>query len=257
MDTLSPALTVLAVAAFYVLNTVVGLVIGYALERLSSRRVWALPLAPGQMAHELRGNLTFIAVCVGATSAFVIGEAITFGDDGGGRVFGTFAALFVSFQAFYYALHRALHLPQLVRFHRHHHESRVTTPLSGQSTSLVEAIGWMGGYMVLPSVISLVVPISPVGLAAYLSFNVIGNIVGHANVEVVPTSKTLWWRSLSAAVFTYHALHHARWTGHYGFASTWADRLCRTEWRDWPALHAQVWGGQPMTSLKDKGELRP
>ena len=53
-----------------------------------------------------------------------------------------------------------------------------------------------------------------------------------------------------------HALHHARWTGHFGFASTWADRLFRTEWSDWPELHARIWRGDALTTLKQRGEKR-
>ncbi len=133
----------------------------------------------------------------------------------------------------------------------------MTSGLSAQSVSFVESLGWMLGYAGLPLLFSLVAPISFNGWVAYLAFNVVGNIFGHANVEVVPPSKTLWLRSTMATVFTFHALHHARWVGHYGFASTWADRLGKTEWRDWPALHAQVWSGQPLASLKERGALRP
>jgi sterol desaturase/sphingolipid hydroxylase (fatty acid hydroxylase superfamily) len=128
----------------------------------------------------------------------------------------------------------------------------VTTPLSGQSTTVVEAIGWQLGYIGLPFVLSLVEPLSFYGWLAYLAFNVAGNIFGHANVEITPPSKWLWARSTVAAVFTYHALHHARWTGHYGYASTWMDRLWKTEWNDWLALHTQVWNGKPMASLKER-----
>ena len=245
------------VAAFFIGLTLVGLAFGYALERWWRRPIWSVPMPAGQRALELRGNVVFVAVCIGALAlALHLGWA-RLGDETGARFALTFLALFIGFQIFYYALHRAMHTHALVRFHRHHHESRVTTPLSGQSTSLAEALGWQLGYVGLPVALSFIAPISLNAWLAYLAFNVVGNIVGHANVEVVPPSRTLWIRSQTAAVFTYHALHHARWTGHYGFESTWADRLFRTEWRDWPALHARVWSGQPLTSLKERGEPRP
>lgn len=53
--------------------------------------------------------------------------------------------------------------------------------------------------------------------------------------------------------FTYHALHHARWTGHYGLGMTALDRLLGSEWSDWPGLHARVVAGEPMRSFKDRG----
>lgn len=242
----------IATALFVVVATCIGLVCGYALERLTRRRVWSVPLDPGQTRTELVGNGIFIATAIGALGLAWQEGWVHFGDDSPARVAGTFAALFVTFQAWFYVMHRALHTRALVRFHRHHHKSRVTTPLSGQSVGVVEALLWMVGYVGLPVVLSRVAPVSFVGVVAYLAFNITGNIMGHANAEVVPPSKTLWWRSTLATVFTYHALHHARWTGHYGYACTWTDRLAGTEWEDWPGLHAQVWEGRPMTSLKER-----
>lgn len=253
----SLAVLIALVAAFFIGVTLLGLACGYALERVWDRKIWALPMPAGQVALEVRGNLTFVAVCI-ATLTLVLHLGWTrFGEETAARFALTFFALLVGFQVFYYALHRALHTRALVRFHRHHHQSHVTSALSAQSTSFVEAIGWMLGYAGMPIAMSLLAPISLNAWLAYLAFNVIGNIVGHANVEVIAPSRWLWFRSQGAAAFTYHALHHARWTGHYGFESAWADRLFNTEWRDWPSLHARIWARQPLASLKERGELRP
>lgn len=250
----SPLALLAVVSAFFVVLTGIALAIGYALEALWKRPVWDLPLDAGQTGAELRGNAAFLVVNIAALTAVLGLGAVRFGDDDAASVALTFLVFAGAFQVWFYVMHRGLHHPRLVRFHRHHHLSRVTTPLSGQSASWVESMGWALGYAGLPLLMSLVHPVSLVGVAAYLAFNIVGNIVGHANVEVVPPSSTLWWRSLLATVFTYHALHHARWTGHYGFASTWADRLLHTEWADWPALHQQVWSGHPMKSLKERAD---
>jgi len=249
---LGPIALWLITLAFVVGNTLVGLAIGYALERTTKRQVWTVPLDEGQTRFELSGNAIFIVIAVVSMALAWQFEWVRFGDDGVARVIGTFTAFFFAFHVWFYVMHRALHTRPLVRFHRHHHRSRVTTPLSGQSVGVVEALLWMVGYVGLPVLMSQVMPVSFVGVVAYLSFNIVGNIVGHANVEVVPPSTTLWWRSTVATVFTYHALHHARWVGHFGYASTWMDRLFRTEWRDWPGLHRQVWSGQAMKSLKER-----
>lgn len=251
-----PILTA-AVAAFFLVNTAIGLALGFALERFSSKRVWALPVPAGQYRHELRGNVNFVLASIVALTAALASGVPRYGPETWTRFGLTFGALSLGFQAFYYALHRAMHHPRLVRFHRHHHASHVTTPLSGQSTSAVEAVGWMLGYVAMPVLISLVLPISLNAWLWYLAYNVIGNIVGHANVEIVKPTPTLWLTSTLVTVFTYHALHHARWTGHYSFASTWADRLFKTEWPDWLPLHARVWSGHPMTSLKQRGDGEP
>lgn len=244
--------TLAYVTAFFVGCTAIGLGLGYALERYTARRVWALPVPAGQLAHEVRGNFFFLALNIPAC-AVVWWAGWVNTAAGAAREVLTFFAFYLAFQAYYYALHRAMHTRHLVRFHRWHHESRVTTPMSGQSVSLEEAIGWAIGYAGLPVVMSLVTPLGFGGIVAYLGFNIIGNIAGHANAEVVAPSKWLWQRSTIGTVFTYHALHHARWTGHYGFASTWADRLFKTEWPDWLILHGKVWRREPMTSLKQRG----
>ena len=130
----------------------------------------------------------------------------------------------------------------------------MTTALSAQSTSVVEACGWMIGYVGLPFAMSLVVPISFWGWAAYMAFNVSGNIVGHANVELSSPASGTKAMSLFANPFVYHALHHARWTGHYSFQAAFMDRIFGTEWDDWPALFRKILRGQPMQSLKERGE---
>jgi sterol desaturase/sphingolipid hydroxylase (fatty acid hydroxylase superfamily) len=146
-----------------------------------------------------------------------------------------------------------MHTRALVRFHRWHHRSQVTTPLTGQSMSAVEVCGWLLGYVGLPWLYSQLVPISFWGWVAYLAFNVLGNVAGHANVE--PTARAAATRTAALFVnpFVYHCLHHARWKGHYGFQAAFMDRLFGTEWRDWPALYARIVAGKPLTSLKERG----
>jgi lathosterol oxidase len=252
-----PVAVVAVVTAFFVGCTALGLAIGYALERLSPKRIWSVPLDPGQTRHELIGNAVFLVVAIAACSAASF--VVDFGDGDGERpieVAATFFGFFFAFQLWFYVMHRAVHTKPLVRFHRWHHVSRVTTPLSGQSVSIVEALLWMVGYAGIPLALSTLHPVSFAGVVGYLAFNVVGNIVGHANVELTPPSRTLWRRSTVATVFTYHALHHARLPGHYGYASTWADRLLGTEWHDWPELHARVWREDPLRSLKEHGAER-
>jgi sterol desaturase/sphingolipid hydroxylase (fatty acid hydroxylase superfamily) len=234
--------------------TVASTAIGFALERFRGKPIFDVPLAHGQYRHELRGNAQFFVVAVPSIALALHGGWVRTGDESVLRFAATFAAIVVVFQAYYYALHRALHDRRLVRFHRWHHASHVTTPLSGQSMHAVEAVGWMVGYVGVPAALSLIAPLSLNGWLAYLAFNVVGNVVGHANAEVIAPSPFIRTRALGAAVFTYHALHHARWTGHYGFESAWCDRLFDTEWADWPTLHARVWSGAPLRSLKERGD---
>nr|MBK7070640.1 sterol desaturase family protein [Deltaproteobacteria bacterium] len=134
----------LVVFACFAGLTVVSAALGFALERaLPRRRVFDLPLFPGQLRFELLGNAVFLAVAtVTVTLALRLG-VVRFGY--GGALAGalTFGVMVPGFQVFYWLLHRAMHHRALVRIHRWHHRSQVTTPLTGQSMSVFEALGWM------------------------------------------------------------------------------------------------------------------
>jgi sterol desaturase/sphingolipid hydroxylase (fatty acid hydroxylase superfamily) len=243
------------VTASFLGLTLLSSALGYALEyALRERRVFALPLDPGQTRVELIGNLVFLAVAIPSFSVVLHLHLIRFADATALRTLLTFVAMYLGFQASYYALHRALHTRSLVRFHRWHHRSRVTTPLSGQSMDAVEAVGWMLCYLGVPALMSRALPLSFDGFFLYILYNVFGNIFGHANVEPVPAMPGLRYFTLLNNVFTFHSLHHARWTAHYGFATALFDRIFGTEWDDWMALHRSTSTGHPLPSLHTRGD---
>lgn len=242
------------VFAFFAGLTIVSSSVGFLYERLlRHRRIWDIPLKPGQLAVEARYNVLFVAVQTASLAAALGTGFLRLSD--GGSAWLTAIAVHVVFQIYYYALHRAMHHPRLIRVHRHHHWSQVTTPLSGQSVSFVEALGWAVGYVGAPALLSLVMPVSAVGLTGYLVFNVYGNLVGHSNFEVFGRRATMnRTLALVSPPFLFHALHHARWTGHYGFATAWTDRLLGTEWPDYLPLEERIQDGHPLTSLKVRGD---
>lgn len=248
-----PALGAL-VLAFFGGMTLVALAIGFGVERLlPKKKIFAVPLAKGQYRFEAIGNIAFLAIATLAVTAALRGDAIRFGESSTERSAATFFAMLVSFQIFYWTLHRAMHTRRLLFMHRWHHRSRVTTPLSGQSMHVLEACAWMLGYVGLPIVLSRIAPLSFNGWVAYLAFSVFGNIVGHANVE--PTARFAATRaaSLFANPFVYHSLHHARWTVNFAFQASVMDRLLSTEAEDWPELYERVISGRPLVRLDERG----
>lgn len=90
------------------------------------------------------------------------------------------------------------------------------------------------------------------GFAFFLAMHWIGNIVGHANAELIPIPSSKISTEISSNPISYHALHHARFDGHYGFAAATMDRLMGTEFSDWLAVHRRVFAGQPLESLRQK-----
>lgn len=250
----------LPMTALVVLGVLLGLTIGasatgFAMERfLPKRRIFDVALFEGQYRFELLGNAVFLAVMTVAFTAALRFDVLRFGPSGALRNGLTFAAMVLGFQVFYWFLHRALHTKALVRFHRWHHRSQVTTPLTGQSVSFVEALGWAVGYVGIPWLYGHFAPIGFWGWVGYIAFNVNGNMVGHANVE--PTARIAATRAATwfANAFVYHSLHHARWNGHYSFQAAFMDRVMGTEWGDWPALYARIAAGHPLESLKARGD---
>lgn len=249
------SLTAAWVFAFFGLLTAVGVAIGFFAEKLvQGRRIFSVPLAAGQLRFEAIGNAIFLAITVATFTVALKSDVVRFGEPSFSRDLGTFLSLMIGFQVFYYFLHRAMHTRHLLWIHRWHHRSQVTTALSAQSMSPLEAAAWMLGYVGLPLVMSLVVPIGFWGWTAYMAFNVSGNVLGHANVELGGAKAGSRAASLFANPWLYHALHHARWTGHYSFQAALMDRVFGTEFSDWPVLFARVQKGRALASLKERGD---
>ena len=228
---------------------------GYLAERaFPKRRVFAVPLAAGQLTHELKGNVVFVALSALSFALALRFGLINFAAPKTLASIVTFFTLMIAFQIFYYGLHRAMHHPKLIWMHRWHHRSQVTTPLSGQSVSVFEALGWMLGYVGLPALLSRFMPVTFWGYFGYIAFNIVGNIVGHANVEPNSPAAGSRFATLFANPFVYHALHHARWTGHYAFQTAMMDRIFGTEFADWPVLFERILAGKPLASLKERGD---
>lgn len=216
-------------------------------------RIWQIDLAPGQVRREIVANLRFDVVVGVFCAALVASGQVRLGATGAAAGGLTFGACWLAFEVYYWALHRALHTRPLYRFHRWHHESRVTTPFTGVSTSTVEALGWAIGFALAPVLLSFATPVSLTGWALYFVYNYSGNIVGHVNAEPFPKLLSRRASSWLMHPITYHALHHARFVNHYSFGSSFMDRLLGTEWSDWPALHQRVRDRRPMTKLAQRG----
>jgi Delta7-sterol 5-desaturase len=254
LDSASSMILALYVLGFFSSLTLIALAVGFGIERAlgHTKKIFAVPLAKGQLRFELAGNVVFVCVATVSVSTALHFGIVRFGPPSLARHVGTFWALFVGFQAFYWMLHRAMHTRHLLFVHRWHHRSLVTTPLSGNSMSVGECLLWMLGYVGLPALYSVALPISFQGWAAYLAFNVIGNVVGHVNVEITARP----FASRSAALFTnpvvYHALHHARWRVNFGYQAAWMDRLLGTESEEWPRVYERVMSGRPLTRINER-----
>ncbi len=234
--------------------TLLGLAMGYAAEafwRPRHRTIFALPLKPGQRRTELLGTVLFHILFVPFLVAALATRAISFSTGWAAELLG-FWVPWYGFMIFYYFLHRAMHHPRLFWMHRWHHVSMVTTPMTGFSMHPAEGLGWVVGMLGPCLVLSHLGLLGFWGFFTWFAITWSGNVAGHANVEMFPLRATrlssLWQNPIS-----YHSLHHARFTGHYGFVAAFMDRLFGTEFADWKDVHDHVFDGHPLTSLRHRG----
>lgn len=227
--------------------TVSNIGLGFAQEavaRKRSRVIFDVSLGQGQLRHEAIGTLIFHAVFV-PSAALVWWKGVELTDGWTANLVTFFVCLY-AFQIYYYAFHRAMHTDTLYRFHEWHHRSHVMTPVAGLSMGPVEAIGWTVGLLAPMVVLGQLGLLGAWGLIAFLAFHWYGNITGHANADFIPALFGTKPVSMFANPVTYHALHHARFQGHYGFGAAYMDRLGRSEFADWQKVHARVMAGAPL-----------
>ena len=138
------------------LVSLVSTALGVAGERLLSGRfqIFALEVTSKQRRSEQLRYARFVVLLATAATIWLHNGWIRFAEqDGAALAALTFGAQWVAFEIYYYGLHRALHSRPLYRFHAPHHDSRVTTAWTGQSLSVVEALGWIAGLVVPPTLI--------------------------------------------------------------------------------------------------------
>lgn len=155
---------------------------------------------------------------------------------------GTLVCLFVLYELWFYALHRALHADVLYWIHRQHHQGRNPHPVTAFSFSALERAIFISGGMALTIVLSRVWPVS---LDAFVLFGLIGvitGVIGHLNIELYPSGLLEFRLGRLVSTATFHALHHENQRAHYGLSSTILDRLFGTAlWAEyesrWKLLH--------------------
>jgi sterol desaturase/sphingolipid hydroxylase (fatty acid hydroxylase superfamily) len=179
---------------------------------------------PGQVAREQRQSAVSILIFgVGLLlpwAMVVHGWADVHSTNPPLRVLLELLALLIWNDIHFYAVHRTLHHPQLLRHvHAEHHQSVVTTPWSTYAFHPVEAL--LLGSVLLPPM--LVWSFTPLALALLPILSLTYNVIGHGNVRALPRR----WQWLSNAHD--HHLHHACHRGNYGFLFTFMDRLFGTQ----------------------------
>ena len=137
-----------------------------------------------------------------------------------------FVAVVIAHDAYFYWMHRALHLKALFRrAHMTHHMSRTPTPWAAYSFAPIEA-AFESAFLPL---FLLIVPFHALVVLAFLLHQIIRNVIGHSGHELAWSgfTRSRWTGWLTTT--THHDLHHSEGRHNFGLYFTWWDRMMGTE----------------------------
>jgi Delta7-sterol 5-desaturase len=149
----------------------------------------------------------------------------------------TLAAMVIAHDAYFYWTHRVMHHPRLFRtFHWTHHKSKTPTPWTAYAFDAPEAVVTVAFVPLWAAI----VPMHDLALYAFVTWQIVRNVMGHAGVELSAASgrpsRLFGWLNTT----THHDLHHQHGRSNYGLYFTWWDRLMATENPEYQGRVAQI-----------------
>ncbi|MBX9815864.1 MAG: hypothetical protein A4S12_10770 [Proteobacteria bacterium SG_bin5] len=140
------------------------------------------------------------------------------------------AAMVVLHDAWFYWMHRTLHLRQLFRAtHAAHHRSRTPTSWAAYSFAPGEAVAESIYIPIMFLAISWAAPIQPWSVFIFLGHQIARNAIGHSGFELAWPGFTRSWLTGWLTTTTHHDLHHTEGRYNFGLYFTWWDRMMGTE----------------------------
>ena len=138
---------------------------------------------------------------------------------------GEFALSFFLFDAYFYWVHRAMHLePYYSRIHKLHHRSTSPVPITSWSMNPVEGI-IEGAFTPL---FLMILPIHDATVSLIVPTSLLMGLYVHCGFEVLPAWWNKSWLTKWFISATFHDQHHRYFTGNFGGYTTIWDRLCGT-----------------------------
>lgn len=137
----------------------------------------------------------------------------------------SFLICLVAHDTLFYWTHRLMHWRPIFKYtHAGHHRSVSPTPWAIFAFQPAEAII----QFLCLALIIILVPMKPIVLAAYLSYDSMINIAGHTGHEMVPGWMSKHWLFKGMNNVTHHDNHHTNMRCNYGaFFNVW-DRWMGT-----------------------------
>jgi Delta7-sterol 5-desaturase len=216
-------------------------------------RIFRLPFQPGQLWQEAcAGAGVLILDAALFTTVSHYGRLRMGYDNAPTSILLHVILISLWLELWFYATHRLMHHPALYWIHAQHHVAKVTNPFTSLSFSLVERAVLVGGVLgfVYGLTLVTVVDLRSVILTGLVNYGL--NVLGHSNIEFFPENfhQSRWRHWLITP--TYHALHHARYRGHYALYSPMLDRWFCTNFADYDSILARTSGGQGMERLNER-----
>lgn len=218
--------------------------------------IYVIPADPGQIRREKLNGLVTTPIHGLLLMAFLLSGALHPAAEKPQSILATFVGIFVWTEIWHYVSHVAMHAPSLHFIHREHHRSRVPNAWTSISFSFFEKLIFSLGIIGGAAAVSAVLPVSVIGIAAYYILYFYTNTLGHANFEFRAPG---YYESKFGAIFnspSFHAMHHARYTGNYGLLTPLLDKLFGTAWEDFSEVQTRAARGKPLTSLRERAIAR-
>jgi sterol desaturase/sphingolipid hydroxylase (fatty acid hydroxylase superfamily) len=138
----------------------------------------------------------------------------------------SFLAVLVLQDTYFYFIHRAFHHPLVFKWMHHgHHRSGDPSPWTSFAFDLpegfVQALFFVGIVFIIPLHFST--------LIAVLLTMTVWAVWNHLGFELLPASFSRHWLGKWLIGPTHHAIHHRKYTSHYGLYFTVWDRLLGTQ----------------------------
>ncbi len=148
-----------------------------------------------------------------------------------------FPLMLLMHDAYFYWIHRLMHLPKLFRMvHLVHHKSTNPSPWAAYAFHPLEAI--------VESLIFVIflftIPIHSIHLMSFFVFSLVYNVYGHLGFELYPKGFHQHWFGKWMNTSVCHNQHHQYFKGNYGLYFTIWDRLMGTLRADYDAAFDEL-----------------